>query len=399
MNPFESVKDSSIWYKPTSLRAVNALDNRIYFGVVREARNDQDTNEVRYLVEIRYKNDVILSNCRMLRRWGGAFNYEDYILQGYNYNGTSNSQNGFAAVPGDIVIVGQLGGQSREGIILGGLTHKARKSFLDVTLGPQYKSEFNGIETWINEEGEYTLTFKGQPTNLNVLSNTPDKPVPDPKYDTKVGSGYFKWDKTGSFTISDNAIDADKFQQFFIDKKNGTLQLDSGKVSLKFAKGAQSVVLTCKTSLNNSKDSITFNTKDYEGEATDHIRLKTPLFVVESGNVRLGSKGAGQQLVNGNTYRSSESSKHNTEKSGIATELSGASLLSSAGSQLAAAGALMTIPVAGAVMAGPMIAAAGAQLAAAGAMFSTGLTAVDTAITTFEGQASSFLSNISKTDP
>lgn len=398
-SPFDNVKDSSIWYKPSALKTVNSLDTRLYIGVVREALNNTDTNELHYLVEIYHKNDIILSNCRMLRRWGGVYNYEDYVMHGYNYNAASNNQNGNTAIPGDVVLVGQFAGQGREGVIIGSLTHPARKNFLDTKKGPQYKSEFNGIETSINEDGEWTLTFKGQPTNKDNLDSAPDQVVPAPEYDKDVGTSYLKWDKTGSFTIDDNATDGDKIQRLFIDKKNGTINIDSGKISLKFTKKDQSVVLNCKTSENNSEDSITYKTKKFKGDATDRAHVTTPLYVVESGKVRLGSEGASQQLVNGNLYRTAETTKHSSEQSGIATELSGTALISAVGAQLAAAGAMMAIPVAGAVMAAPIIAAAGAQLTAAAAALTAGLTTINVAITTFEGQTATYLSKISKTDP
>ena len=201
-NPFDNVKDSSIWYTPNSLSTINTLDTRLYIGIIREAYNAANTNELRYLVEIRHKNDTILSNCRMLRQHGGAYNYEDYIMQGYNYNAATDNQNGATAIAGDVVLVGQFAGQGREGIILGSLTHLARKSFLDIKKGPQYKSEFNGIETYINEDGEWLFTFKGQPTNKDKLNATPSQPIPVPEYDKDVGSSYMKWDKTGSYTLS-----------------------------------------------------------------------------------------------------------------------------------------------------------------------------------------------------
>lgn len=288
-SPFDNVKDSSIWYKPSTLRAVTSLDNRIYFGIVREALNDKNTNELRYMVEIHYKNDIILSNCRMIRSFGGVFNYEDFVLQGYNYNAATNSQNGFAAYAGDIVLVGQLGGQGREGVILGGLTHLARKSFLDATKGPQYRSEFNGIETYINEDGEYTLTFKGQPTNLNKLASTPDKVIPEPEYDKDVGTSFLKWDKMGSFTLSDNATDSDGIQKLFVDKKNGFIEIDSGKISLVLTKKNQSVVLTSKTTEISSSDMITFKTKAFETNANDHVTYSTQTYTVKAQKVFLGS--------------------------------------------------------------------------------------------------------------
>lgn len=272
-SPFDDVKDSSIWYKPSNLSLIKNADNRLYIGIVRSAFNDKESGELRYLVEVRYKNDIILTNCRMLRRFGGVYNFEDYISQGYNFNEDQNNTNGTHAKAGDIVLVGQFGGQGREGVILGGLSHPARRTFLNAEDGPQYKSEFNGIETFINKDGEYTLTFKGIPTNISGLSATPDKPIPAPEYDVKVGTSYIKIDKTGSFTINDNAQEDP--QKLFIDKANGTVELIAGKVSLKFTKKSEKVELTAKSTKIVSTDDFSLTTKKTTVDSTDSMSMST----------------------------------------------------------------------------------------------------------------------------
>lgn len=285
-SPYNNVRDSSIWYKPGSLDLVNQTDTKLYVGIVRSAVNDNIANELRYLVEVKYKNDIILSSCRMMRSFGGVYNYEDHVLQGYNYNAASNSQNGVAAKAGDIVLVSQLGGQGREGIILGGLTHPARQNFLKASEGPQYRSEFNGVETYINASGEYKLTFRGQPTNLDDLKKAPDSPIAAPKYDAKIGTSYLQFDKTGSFTVNDNA-EQDP-QRLFIDKKEGILYLESGKISLKFTKKDESVSLDAKVTKIVSTDSFTINTKKSELKADDKASIIAPhIFIV--GTTFLGA--------------------------------------------------------------------------------------------------------------
>lgn len=387
-NPFDNVKDSSIWFKPTSLSTINTLDTRLYVGIVREAFNDAKTKELRYMVEIHHKNDTILSNCRMLRRWGGAYNYEDYIMHGYNHNAASNNQNGVAAVPGDVVLVGQFAGQGREGVIIGALTHVARKSFLDIKKGPQYKSEFNGIETSINEDGEWTQTFKGQPTNKDKLDAAPSEPVPAPEYDKDVGTSFMKWDKTGSYTLSDEATDGDKIQKLFIDKKNGTIDIFSGKINLNFKKEGQKVSLKCKETLVTSDDKITYKTKNFEGEATDHVHIKTPKYVIEGDKVRLGEEGASDWLILGSTFRREQKSMDNTLVSQLMTAFA---QLTAAGIAVSLAATIPSVPGV------PPVA-----LAPAGTALSMAATAIQQAalaIQQFEttGASNDYLSAVSKT--
>lgn len=388
----DNVKDSSIWFDPTTRSAIEAQDNRLCIGVIREVRNTKNTNELRYMVEVYHKTDTIIVACRMMRQFGGVYNYEDFIMRGYDYNAKSDSQNGTLALAGDVVLVGKIGGNGREGVILGSMTHPARKSFLDSTKGPQYKSEFNGVETSINESGEWILTFKGQPTNLDKLSNIPDQPVAAPTYDTDVGTSFMKWDKTGSFILSDEATDGDKFQKLFIDKKKGTIDLWSGKVNLHIAKSDQSVLWTSKIYKINSSTSITYKTKNFEGAATDHVHIKTPKYVIESDKVRLGEEGASDWLILGSKFRQSQKTMNNT----VSTQLSVAQIaLAQAQIALSAAGTAMAVPISGAVVAGPQIALAAVAINSA----ATAIGAAGNAIVSFEndGVSDNFLSAVSKT--
>jgi hypothetical protein len=345
------------------------------------------------MVEVYHKNDKMLIGCRMMRHFGGAFNYEDYVMRGYDFNASSNNQNGILALAGDVVLVGKLGGNGREGIILGSMTHPARKSFLDSTKGPQYKSEFNGIETSINENGEWTLTFKGQPTNLNKLKDAPDKVIPVPEYDKDIGTSFMKWDKTGSFTLSDEATDGDKVQKLFIDKKNGTIDIFSGKINLNLKKDGQKVSLSCKETLITSEDKITYKTKNFEGEATDHVYIKTPKYVIESEKVRLGGEdSANDWLILGSTFRSKQKTMNNT----VSQKLTAAKIaLTAAKTALNTAGASMSAPISGAIAAGPQIVVASVAIdQAASAIGDAG-----DAVSTFEsdGASTDYLSKVSKT--
>src|ERR1035437_9044786 len=200
------VKDSSIWANSGNLSAVNKMDSMLRMGIVQSVFNDTNTGELRYMVAVQNNTYKVLVNCRVISRFGGAYNYEDFISRGYKTSGKPDSVNNFDAKAGDAVLVGQLNGQGREGVIIGGLTHAAHTVAILATDGPQYDAEFNGIHTNINKDGEWVLTFKGQPTNLNILNDTPSGTIPSPQYDTNIGSSFIKFDKTGSWTTSDNAI-------------------------------------------------------------------------------------------------------------------------------------------------------------------------------------------------
>lgn len=284
-NPFDIVKDSSIWQNPDNYAAVSRKDPFLRMGVIKKVYRDQKTTDLRYLVEMRDRNDAIEINCRMLRKFGGAFNYEDIVYHGYKFDDKPDRTQDFDAKAGDAVLVGLLNGEAREGVILGSLMHAARKSTIDITKGPQYKSEFNGIETVINENGEYKVTFKAVPTNVAKLDEMPYKKLPDPTYNEDVGTSYFILDKTGSYEVSDNA--KQNLQKMRIDKPAGTIEIVSGKISLKMTKSKEQVDLKCKITNITSDDKITVKTKEFKMEASVYTKVKSPKVAIGKDGIEL----------------------------------------------------------------------------------------------------------------
>lgn len=283
-DPFKITKDSAIWQKRSNHYAANKIDSSVKLGVVRDVFTDESTNDVRYAVEIVGKNNAIPVSCRLARNFGGVFNYEEFQLRGYTVtqDGTNISKN--IAKSGDMVLVAFIYGDSRHGIIIGGLSHAARKPKLDSKKGPQYISEFNGVETSINEFGEYRLTFKAIPTNASKL-DTYNDPLPEPEYDKEIGSSYLFMDKTGSIQLNDNATKKPQFIK--IDKKGGSIDVISGQISLKLTKEAESVSLTCKILDIKAATSIHISTKDSVIENTSSIKVKSPKIAIGNQGVEL----------------------------------------------------------------------------------------------------------------
>jgi hypothetical protein len=284
-DPFEIIKDSSIWFNSQNFAAVNKFDGLVRVGVVKKAVNDGNTSELRYLVEIQNSTDKIELNCVLMRRFGGVYNYEDYIYQGYKINDKPDPVSSFAAKAGDAVLVCFLNGQGREGVILGGITHTARTSKIRATDGPQYMSEFNGVETSINKDGEYTVTFKGQPTNIAQLNNSPSNKIPAPTYNTNIGTSFFKFDKTGSFEVSDKATDG--IQNLKIDKSGGTLTINSGKTFIKLTKQSNTVDITTKYTNILSDVNISMKTKEFSVNASTSASINSPKVAIGKDGVEL----------------------------------------------------------------------------------------------------------------
>lgn len=285
INPFETVKDSSIWHSSSNFTAVESKDPYIRIGIVKKVYRDKTTTDLRYLVEIRDKNDQIELNCRAMRKFGGAYNYEDVVYRGYKIDDKPDPVQAMDAKAGDMVVVAHLNGEAREGIIIGGLAHTARTSTVDITKGPQYKSEFNGIETVINESGEYTVTFKAIPTNAKKLEDKPSKKIAAPTYDTKIGTSFFKFDKTGSYEVGDNSTTGK--QSIKIDKANGIVHVNSGKITLTMTKKEEKVELKCKILNIVSDDKITGKTKEYSMDASTSVKIKSPKVAIGKDGVEL----------------------------------------------------------------------------------------------------------------
>jgi hypothetical protein len=284
-DPFDIVKDSSLWQNSSSTQAINRKDPYLRIGVVKKVFREERTSDLKYLVEIQDRNNAIEVSARMLRRFGGVFNYEDVVYHGYKIDSKPDPVRDFDAKAGDCVLVAFINGEGREAIILGSLIHPARKSTVDVTKGPQYVSEFNGVETTINENGEYKITFKAVPTNIGKLDDTPSKTLPKPTYDTRIGGSYLQFDKTGSIELNDK--DLAGIQNLRIDKPKGIIQINSGKISLTLTKKEEKVTLKCKVLDITSDDKITGKTKEFSLNASKSVKINSPKVAIGKSGIEL----------------------------------------------------------------------------------------------------------------
>lgn len=284
-SPFDIVKDSSIWQTQESFEAVSKKDPYLRIGIVKAAYKDAATSDIRYLVAVQDRNDLIEVNARYLRSFGGVFNYEDVVYRGYKFTDKPDPVSSFEAKAGDAVLVGFLNGEAREAVIIGSLMHPARKSDMDPKKGPQLKSEFNGVETHINELGEYKLTFKALPKNISKLEEIPKTRLPKPEYDDKVGGSFLMFDKTGSIELNDK--DKGGTQSIRIDKPAGTLTLVSGNIKLTLTKKGEKVEVRSKVLEVSSENSISFKTKEYKVDASSEVKIKAAKVAIGKDGVEL----------------------------------------------------------------------------------------------------------------
>jgi phage gp45-like len=280
------VKDSSVWFNPSDFSASQKTDNSIRIGIVKEVFLDERTGDLLYRVEVRHRTNKIDLNCRYARRFGGIYNYEDIVHRGYNINESQDTVEDYKKKAGDLVLVGLIGGNQLEGVIIGSLSHTARATTLKKEDGPQYKSEFNGVEKSINKDGELLVTIKGQPKNIAKLSEAPGAVLPLPEYDTKVGGAYYKFDKLGGFLLSDASTE-NGVQSIAIDKANGTIKVSSGKLSITLTKKTETADIKCKILTIASEDKASISTKEFKVEAKKSASIKAEKVAIGKDGVEL----------------------------------------------------------------------------------------------------------------
>lgn len=285
MNPFEKVKDSSIWHDMDALSASTKKDPYVRIGIIIKGMVDESTKEPKYLVEVRDKNDKITMWCRVASRFGGAYNYEDYTLRGYTPSPLSELADFFAAKAGDFVICVPLNGETREGVILGGLKHPSRSSKLDPTEGPAMAREFNGIEEKITVDGEYTMTYLGQPINLALLKAPSALPVLPPIYNPASTGSYVKFSKDGSWEVNDKSIVLP--QSIKLNKTGGTLEIKAGTTTITMDKLSQSIATKSLKFSIDSTISMDVKTVQFAVDATATIKLKALKIAIGNDGVEL----------------------------------------------------------------------------------------------------------------
>lgn len=271
------VKDTATHRDPSQFSAYDAKDTAIRMGMVREAYIAA-TGEVKYVVEIKYSNVTLPIVCSLMTRWGGAQNYEEYGVRPYQGNVTTDKLGApymsYGVRVGDVVIVACLNGNHREGIILGGVLHPARKPKND---GKEiaYRSQFNGIETAISTKGSYKLTNNGLLSTALDTAVPGAPPLPEVKNPTVSGT-YFELGDDGSLTISDGT--------------KQTIKIDKAGLATTITSGKNSITL-------NVAGGIVVNTPKLEIESTTQANLKAMTIGVEA---TLSAKLKAKKIAIGN---------------------------------------------------------------------------------------------------
>jgi hypothetical protein len=227
------VQDSSLFKYDDAYGISDNKFTGIYIGIVRKSELLSDGNTI-YTVEYYLGGKQVPISCFAMTRFNSPYNFEEIRLKpwlrgpissGLLPAGTASTYN---MRDGEVVIVAPLDGNGREGVILGTVRHPSRKQVTEEgTLA--YHSVYNGLETKIDPEGAYTVTFQGAPLN----DATPIPPglseVAEAQYNPLISGSFFGFDNTGSFAIDvSNELGANMIK-LTRDPAGGTILIESGK--------------------------------------------------------------------------------------------------------------------------------------------------------------------------
>jgi hypothetical protein len=157
-------------------------------------------------------------NCFLINPLGGLADKFHYTLRGENSSNRSKRENGTGAVgKGSKVLVLCINGNHRNAIIIGGVRDKADtydkdNNTKDQNLGHHLHFVFNGLDCWINKDGELSVACGG----ATKIDGTVDDSVQTAVVGTKI-----QMLKDGTFQVSTK----DGEEVLVLDRKNHKLEL------------------------------------------------------------------------------------------------------------------------------------------------------------------------------
>jgi hypothetical protein len=275
-------KDSSLWVD-SSVTRFNPTINNVHVGLVREENYNSDLDIFFYKVEVQSRGLRYFLECRQMSRFGDIYNYEEWSPRTQNIKTIMPLPGNWATRVGEVVLVAHLNGSPVDGVILGSLRHPGRKT----NIKPKniaYSSEFNGLETTIDNDGAYKITFKGSPINTPLLKAISGQKIPPPQYNPMSSGSYLTFQKDGSFEISDAGPLS---QSIRIDKQGGKTTIASGPVVLNITGSGGKFELECIDSNISAKKSWSISTLQASIEATSTVKIKANKIAIGSGSVEL----------------------------------------------------------------------------------------------------------------
>lgn len=267
-------------------RATRMTDSSIHMGVVHEELPSGNTGETLYVVMVTVNGRDTPITCSRMSRFGGAHNYEEYSLRGYNDSLGTGLNTNFSQRPGDTVIVAFLDGISKQGVILGGVRHPSRPQALEDG-DPAYKFRFNGIEKEITNDGSLKYTYKGIVPAPQLLLPPTGKVILEPVDNELTAGSTFGFDADGNFNIGDGDRQTIVMTRDSI--QGGNLVITSGTTEITIAGGTTTQTVDISTkgniSLDATKDvTVSGLSMELASKTTVAIEAKAGLSITSAGS-------------------------------------------------------------------------------------------------------------------
>jgi len=275
------IKDSSIWKTPISNLKEKEI-NRVDIGTVINERYSKELDSIIYSVEVYSGQRRSVVECIQMVKNGDIYNYEEIKLRYQLNRNNKNTNMSMKTRFGEMVLVTYVSGIGSFGVIIGSIKHSARKSKL-ISKDIAYVSEYNGIETSIDKDGAYKLKFQGTP--INIKNAKDGFPLPSPKYDDSIAGSFLSFDKIGNFTLTD--ANKEKPQTIKIDKKNGSIHVISGDVSLTIEKNSKKISIKSEDINIDSKKKVSIKTPEYSIDSSKAIKIKGQKIAIGYGGNEL----------------------------------------------------------------------------------------------------------------
>ena len=339
---------------------------QLMLGEVKEVIpvDDQRSMSKRYLeynVDVHYRDGhgptsvVRFANCLLISNFGGGeADKTEYRLR----SDDSTPQGDDSTTKGAKVLLLCIQGDANQAFIIGGVREDTKNK--DVN-DHHYSFEFNGAKIDINKDGEFQLRYRGA---TKVDGDLTDDADADAEGSTLI------FNKEGGIKI----YTKDEKQIVFVDHKNKKIDM--------LADEEWHVKINKKVHFEAGDQYTIEGQKGMDIQTSNDITMK-------SSGVKVGD--ATDSWMLGSTYRQAEGMM-NQQISGYMNSL--ASLISTAATALQTASGMMKVPIAGPIAASVPIQAAAVALNSAGPL----LGQVGSAISQFEGNASSYLSKKNKND-
>jgi len=274
------VQDSSLFKDDESYKVKDFKDNSIRVGIVRSSI-EVDEIGTKYLVEVYVDGNQVPCSCVPLSRFNSPYNFEEIRLKPWLRGSAASGRldPGTASVynlrDGETVVVAFLDGTAREGVILGSIKHPVRDTVTEEeTLA--YHSVYNGVETTIDTEGAYKVTFQGSPLNdAEEVAPGTQEPT-EVEYDEDIAGSFYSFDTTGSFTIDCGNDEGPNSIKILKDPGGGSLIIESGANIINIAGSSSEGELSVTTgilSIETSEISMVAE-KTFKVEATQDVSIK-----------------------------------------------------------------------------------------------------------------------------